>query len=151
MTDPTIDVSVEAPNETGLLYINLSQAIRLPDGYTSWSSENEGSSIFALSYIPTEETKTTLYDRDVSNTMKWSVSEGATEVDQLIIQLEFEHKDLVSQLSKDELHVIVFSNLLSAESTYTLNSGEESDHLSFSLKIEQQFSFELIETIADVT
>ena len=86
-----ISVTMESPNEFGIFMIKFSQAVRLPSNFTSWDSENEGSEILELDYIPTEETKTILYDADVSNKVSWSISSNlqsnneSLEVDQIAV------------------------------------------------------------------
>ena len=96
-----LNVTVEAPDSSGRVMIKFDKVIQVPWNYTQWSDENEGSDRFQLTYYPTYETQTILYDQDLSNSMKWSVIEPIRDDHNLLRRMQSEDsKNLTTYVDK---------------------------------------------------
>ena len=55
-------LELNPPDVGGMFEIHLSEYVRLPYNCTEWTNLNEGSEMFNITYKPTEETETFMYD-----------------------------------------------------------------------------------------
>ena len=91
---PAPKLVYEADEDFNTLFIKFDQIILLPNDIRNYTSENMGSEVFQIDYLPSDSSMEYRYENEIDVRMAWKVKQA--EPEQIEIALEFSDKSAVS-------------------------------------------------------